>query len=172
MPTARQEASGSRQATATRLWVALALLASVLGHSSGDRQRGPILLGDAEGLTRLIINIGSYHNPPKPWTSAEHRTGVLAIEARTDAAIKIEQLKDRWVLTAAVASHFGVAPFWHHEDSSSLLQPSTNLTHWNQIKDKGLKGSKVLVPTVPLSYIIEHVSVPIWCDCLASQWIR
>lgn len=114
----------------------------------------------ADGLGRLIINIGCDKDPPTPFLTGNppQRVGVVAIEARPDTSSALEDVADRWVLTTAIAPHFGLASFNHFRDSSSLLEPRTDVAHWQAIKDKGKKGKAMIVPTIPMSYLLQSLS--------------
>jgi len=126
----------------------------------------------AEGITRVIINVGSHDNPPMP----DNTTLVVAVEPLPEVAAKIPPAENRYVLTAAIAGvcsclhlktflsralyilrwtcygmllvpdYYGIATFHHWMDSSSLLE--TNPKHDATHKEKGLKGQKILVPVL------------------------
>ena len=59
----------------------------------------PLNMDYAEGITRVIINVGSHDNPPMP----DNSTLVIAVEPLPEVAAKIPPAKNRYVLTAAIA---------------------------------------------------------------------
>ena len=59
----------------------------------------PLNIDYAEGITRVIINVGSYDNPPMP----DNTTLVVAVEPLPEVAARIPQAENRYVLTAAIA---------------------------------------------------------------------
>lgn len=100
------------------------------------------------GPSRIVFNIGSNNDPPKPFDD----TLIVAVEPLPDVATKIEPVPNRLVMTAAVSDHFGVALFHHFDISSSLLQPQRATDHWTAF---GRQGERVLVPVVPLSALLD-----------------
>lgn len=121
-------------------------------------------------MDSAIINIGSFVDPPTPF----NRTAVIAFEARYDAASKIAPLENRYIIAAAVGTTFGITPFFQHGTASSMLR-FTNARKATTVKRKkrehlkfltGLgKGSRshvLLVPSIPIAYILENVDMVIW----------
>ena len=63
-----------------------------------------------EGLTRFILNIGAHDTPPDVFNND---TIVVAVEPLPEVAARIPTMKNRYVLTAAVADYYGIATFHH-----------------------------------------------------------
>lgn len=140
------------------------LLASVLlsllfveSCDAGDHhftlKTGGLELGP--NITRVILNIGCHTSPPAPW---DNHTIVVAVEPNPEVAAKIPVMINRYVFTAAVSDYAGVALFNHYDDSSSLLK-----TNWDKVSSKGRLGAKIMVPVMPLSYLLKTFDS---LDCL------
>lgn len=99
--------------------------------------------------------MGSNSGPPLPF---DNDTVVIAIEPIASIAAAIHGVPNMYVLTAAVASTWGVATFNDFADSSSLLAVNSTSSVAKRVYAKGRKGAKTLVPTLPLSAVLEASS--------------
>ena len=100
------------------------------------------------GPTHVVYNIGSNNDPPTPFND----TLIVAVEPLREVAAKIEYNPNRFVVTAAVSDHYGMATFNHFDVSSSLLEPQNPSDGWTS---NGRHGERVVVPLVPLSAVLD-----------------
>lgn len=69
-----------------------------------------------EHINRLIINVGSYRDPPMP---PDEHTAVLAVEPLLHTANLIPKAKDLFILTSAVSNFSGLAQFHVYNGGAS-----------------------------------------------------
>ena len=148
----KEESANMREKTA-----ALVVFSIILhfGQASAHTPKiqTPVLNLDNTQLTRMIINVGSHDDPPKP---TDERTAVIAVEPLVSVANSIPSIPNRFIMTAAIADYYGITTFNHWLHSSSLLDanPETSAAY----KNKGEKGAKMIVPVLPFSALLEGLS--------------
>ena len=79
---------------------------------------------------------------------------ILAVEPLREVAAGIAYVPNRFVLTAAIGDHYGIALFNHYAVSSSLLQPHSSDAGWTS---NGRQGETAVVPLLPMAAVLESV---------------